>query len=431
MKQNKLFVMLVAFLLVFSIGVPSFAAANQEAVQVPVFLNGEPEFTTTGPTNLTNLITDAMRTRTGADIALMDAQTVKASVEEGDLTREKILKTVSLDETIVTVKLNGEELHDLLQRHMQFASPGFPHFSGMEIVAEKYLESDGVFAAHINSAKVGGNDINRTKVYTVAIPEKLLLGRNGWRFSEQMEERFGRLVNVLLRYMQDEVVPKSDGRLTILEQRVSTSELVAKLSANVPDDVVVYLVEPDVVPDAVFYALSGKDRKLIFHIGKTNPYTIIFEGKRSFPAAAVDLKGKISNQITRDERTASSADEKAMYIDFKDNATLPEGVLLQLNVGKSFEPGTVLYLYEYKSGDLLLKSNYGLVVDYSNTVSFEIEKGKLYLLNPGQLNATAIFTLPTSDNPFNIGIAVILALFAIFVISYLLYQYKKHKKRPA
>ena len=89
-----------------------------------VFLDGERERIRYEETTLGNFVTDIMREYTGAEIALLNAGSLRASIDEGPVTVEAVFKTMPYENEIVIVELTGEELMQVLSRAVSGAKDG-------------------------------------------------------------------------------------------------------------------------------------------------------------------------------------------------------------------------------------------------------------------------------------------------------------------
>lgn len=160
-------------------------AANESVTSVlagytPVFLNGEKEAVRTGETNLANLITDSMRYATDADIAFLTGGNIRASIEAGNITVGQVLTTLPYSNLLVTVKLSGAELLEVLEHGIS----AYPDVVGQHIqVSGLRFEFDPKAESMNKITKVtmaDGNELESDKSYTVATIEFLAAGGDGY-----------------------------------------------------------------------------------------------------------------------------------------------------------------------------------------------------------------------------------------------------------
>ena len=72
--------------------------------------------------------------------------------------------------------------------------------------------------------------------------------------------------------------------------------MIAKLEANVPEDVHVFLNQTTVVPESVVYPLIGQDRNLVFTINGERPYSFSFNGLRLSVPMNINLSASVSQE---------------------------------------------------------------------------------------------------------------------------------------
>jgi 5'-nucleotidase/UDP-sugar diphosphatase len=83
------------------------------------FLDGERERIRYEETNLGDWVTDIMREYTGAEVALINAGSLRASIDRGPITVESVLKTMPYANEVLTVDLTGKELLQVLTRSVR------------------------------------------------------------------------------------------------------------------------------------------------------------------------------------------------------------------------------------------------------------------------------------------------------------------------
>jgi 2',3'-cyclic-nucleotide 2'-phosphodiesterase (5'-nucleotidase family) len=141
-----------------------------------VFLDGERERIRYEETNLGNFVTDIMRSYTGAEIALLNAGSLRASIDEGEITLEDVFKTMPYENELVMVELPGAEVQAALARAVMGSRAdedgGFLHVSGLRFtVRGKTLE--GIMA--------GKAPLDLARTYKVAITDFMLSGGDGYQ----------------------------------------------------------------------------------------------------------------------------------------------------------------------------------------------------------------------------------------------------------
>ncbi len=100
-----------------------------------VFLDGERERIRWEETTLGNFVTDIMRRHTGTRIALLNAGSLRSSINTGDITLADVFRAMPYANELVTITLTGKEVLQTLERSVQGKREeedgGFLHVSGL------------------------------------------------------------------------------------------------------------------------------------------------------------------------------------------------------------------------------------------------------------------------------------------------------------
>lgn len=140
-----------------------------------VFLDGERERIRYEETNLGNFVTDIMRRSTGADIAFLNAGSLRASIDEGPITLEEVFKVMPYENEIVIVELTGRELEQVLRRAFsgtrQDEDGGFLHVSGLKVRIRGKEPVD---------IRADGRPLDPGKTYRVAVTDFMASGGDGY-----------------------------------------------------------------------------------------------------------------------------------------------------------------------------------------------------------------------------------------------------------
>lgn len=133
-------------------------------------------------TTIGNVITDAMRTATGADVALTNGGGIRAdrTYDAGAmLTRRDIFSELPFGNTTVLVTIAGEDLLLALEHgyaRLPEPSGAFPQISGMSVEIDP-SEAPG---ARVQSVMVGGVPLDPAATYRLATNDFLLRGGDGY-----------------------------------------------------------------------------------------------------------------------------------------------------------------------------------------------------------------------------------------------------------
>lgn len=139
-------------------------------------------------TNLGDLVADAYRDQTGADIALVNGGGIRATIKAGDITLNGLMSCHPFGNTLCMVKANGQQILDALEwgNHSVPAEfGGYLHVSGLTYELNLGIESSctsddkGMFTGvtgeyRVQNVMVNGEPLDLEKEYTVASHNYLL-----------------------------------------------------------------------------------------------------------------------------------------------------------------------------------------------------------------------------------------------------------------
>ena len=132
--------------------------------------------------NLGDLVADAYRASTGADVALVNGGGIRANIPAGDITLDQIKACHPFGNMLCMVEANGQQILDALEwtsRAVPGENGGFLQVSGLTYEIHTYLPSTaqqdeyGMFAGvtgeyRVKNVMVGGEPLDVNKTYTVA-----------------------------------------------------------------------------------------------------------------------------------------------------------------------------------------------------------------------------------------------------------------------
>ena len=136
-----------------------------------VFLDGRTESVRSGETNLSRLITESMRAKTGADIALHNGGGIRDSIAPGRIRIRDLLRVLPFGNTLVLMELKGRDIRRILRQanRVRPGQGGYLHASGLswsprqgepeEIrIKGRPLEPDRTYSVVTNSFLAAGGD---------------------------------------------------------------------------------------------------------------------------------------------------------------------------------------------------------------------------------------------------------------------------------
>lgn len=170
-----------------------------------------------------NLLADAMRAATGADVALTNGGGLRADKQYPDghvFTRRDILSELPFGNVLVQLRVTGAQLREALENGFGFVESGagrFPHVSG---IALDY-DPKGKRGARIGSLTVNGKPLDPAATYTIATNDFVARGGDSYLMLRDaprlIEEKDGKLLaTVLMDHIaaQKTVTARIDGRVT-------------------------------------------------------------------------------------------------------------------------------------------------------------------------------------------------------------------------
>ncbi len=152
---------------------------NEPVGTAAVDLEGGKDAVRTRETNLGDLVADAMREASGADVALVNGGTIRAGVPAGPVTIGTIYNVLPFDNWVVSFAITGKELRESLETgvaRVEVRDGGFPQVSGMTYT----FDSQAPAGSRIRAVIVGGAPLDETRRYVLATHDFLAAGGNGY-----------------------------------------------------------------------------------------------------------------------------------------------------------------------------------------------------------------------------------------------------------
>ncbi len=144
-----------------------------------VDLVGEREIVRTRESNLGNLMTDALLEVTNADMALTNGGGIRASIPEGEITKNHVLATFPFGNYGVKMQISGADILSSLEHAVSgypSAEGKFPHVAGATFKINPNAEAGNrVYDLMIQDEPV---DVNKT--YTLATNDFMAVGGDGY-----------------------------------------------------------------------------------------------------------------------------------------------------------------------------------------------------------------------------------------------------------
>jgi len=131
-------------------------------------------------TNFGNLVTDAMRARANADLALINGGSIRTSIPKGEITKKQLYTALPYKNYVVALKLKGRQIKAALEHGVsQVGSKAgrFPQVSGLKFSYRKQAP----VGERVQEISLDGRPLDLHKEYTLATNDFLAAGGDGYR----------------------------------------------------------------------------------------------------------------------------------------------------------------------------------------------------------------------------------------------------------
>ncbi len=156
------------------------AALTSEVIgTTAVELDGVRNNVRSRPTNLANLITEAILDGTGADIAITNGGGIRASIEAGEVTKGDVLTVLPFGNYVVVKELKGTDVLAALELGFStYPEPlgGYAQTAGLTI----HFDSSKPTGSRIVEVLVGGVALDPDKTYKVATNDFMAVGGDNY-----------------------------------------------------------------------------------------------------------------------------------------------------------------------------------------------------------------------------------------------------------
>lgn len=220
MKRNHRSTIRTLFLVAaLTLVVVSAGALDTVVGETGLMLNGMREHVRSQETNLGNLVTDVLRQRTGADIAVYNGGGIRASAQMGEITLEMAMDILAFQNEVVTLEMTGARVVEMLE-HGIAAYPAvsgrFLQVSGIRF----YFDPARPEGDRITRVLVGGSPLASDRTYTVATNDFLAAGGDGYAMLEgarTLDVADTHDQAMFIQYLQQNspVFPRVEGRIVV------------------------------------------------------------------------------------------------------------------------------------------------------------------------------------------------------------------------
>lgn len=165
--------------------------------------------------NVGNMLCDAARAATGADVAFMNAYGIRADLPGGEITLEQVYTMLPFENTLMTVELTGAGIMSALERGATLES-GMLQVSGVAFRADLSKPA----GSRVSDVRIGGAPLDPKRRYRAAVNDFLAAG--GDRFDAFREgtgaAAGGNFRDAVLEYLRTRspIGPRVEGRITVV-----------------------------------------------------------------------------------------------------------------------------------------------------------------------------------------------------------------------
>jgi 2',3'-cyclic-nucleotide 2'-phosphodiesterase (5'-nucleotidase family) len=175
--------------------------------------------------NAGNLVADAMRADTGAQIAIVNSGGIRSDRvhDAGAITRRQILEMEPFGNIDCVLSVSGKTVLDVLESgvsKLPSAAGQFPQVSGLSFTVDARAPA----GRRVDNVKVGGVALDPARTYTLVVPDFMLDGGDGYTMLASEHVLVGResgtvIAVALENYIKSRrnVNPVVEGRITILK----------------------------------------------------------------------------------------------------------------------------------------------------------------------------------------------------------------------
>ncbi len=148
--------------------------------QIDEDLIGDTDAVREGETSLGMVMADAIKEDARSDIAFVNAGGIRSSISAGDVRIRDIIRAIPLPNIVYKINLRGSDIKPILEmsaRYLPAQSSGLLHTSGLRFdvdIAKPY-------GSRISNIQVNGQPLVESRVYSVALPDFLLSGGDGYK----------------------------------------------------------------------------------------------------------------------------------------------------------------------------------------------------------------------------------------------------------
>jgi 5'-nucleotidase / UDP-sugar diphosphatase len=143
-----------------------------------VDLSGDSVVVRARETNLGNLIADLALRQTGAEIALINSGSIRATIPAGKVTLKQVMRSLPYNDSLVFLRLTGGELWDAMENSVS-RIPDSGRFLQVAGLAVRF-DAAARAGARVKEIVVGGKPLDRGREYKVVVNRFIADGGDGY-----------------------------------------------------------------------------------------------------------------------------------------------------------------------------------------------------------------------------------------------------------
>lgn len=165
-------------------------------------INGERTLVRCHEAELGDLVADALRVKTGSDIAVINGGTLRTGLPRGPVSLKDLTAVFPFENTVQVAEIKGSVIKDMLE-HSVYAAPaafgGFLHVSGMSF---KY-KSSAAYGFKVVDITIGSESIDYDRTYTIASADFLFVGGDDYNMLIDLPiiRQYGNIEYIVAQYL--------------------------------------------------------------------------------------------------------------------------------------------------------------------------------------------------------------------------------------
>lgn len=313
-----------------------------------VHLEGDREQVRRRQTNLSTIIADAMRKVGDADVALTNGGGIRDSISAGKITKGDVLTVLPFGNTVTVIETTGQKIYEALKHGTDsYPAPKGAYSQVSNITFDILTDKDGKPIDVVN-IKIGGEDINLNKTYTLATNDFMAVGGDGYTMFEGayqvgVYEGMAEIVMDYIKELSPITLKDEDVKITNIlvkdepgeptpdpgEPKPEPGEPTPKPGEPTPNnkiDLNIIDENDKVLENVEFKWTEGKAKDVQIRVNADfgTEYSVKLDGK---PLAVKATEGSTIIHIVKEDLAKLEVGEHKLELAFEEGETTKEGTL--------------------------------------------------------------------------------------------------------